>query len=207
MVEEESIIRKIKMLVREIFSKKLDWDKLVAIGTILLALASLVGLGISLKANENANENTQKIIDLTPSKYAYIEITLSEWTGDTIPISIYSIQEDKNQIGLNIINSGQMKTGEINLLYMTEPSDISIEVSNNITNIPSKDNYPIWINFSFVNNTNLIGIHNLPLRFACPNCRDQSVIINKKINICIYNNSVKDFYNATKNDCNVVFSH
>ena len=149
---------------------------------------AILALFLSYSAVTQTNSNEKKIIELTPSKYANIDITTSQFLYNAVPIELSKIK-NKTKIGINIINTGQMNTGNLSASLDTSDSYFYADFIYPIYDIPSKSNYAFWLNITAVNYTNLIGVHKTKVRIFCPNCYEQKNVIFQEISICIWNDT------------------
>ena len=170
---------------------------------------SIIGLFLSLyaaiSANNvaiKANELTEKVINMTSSKYAYVEPTLSEWLYDRASYSFSSIRlNDTNRLGLNIVNTGQLNTGDLQISDRYSLDKNLLFPSINLIDLESKKNFAFWLNFTVKNDTNIIGLHKITLTVVCINCLEQGPLINKDIYVCIYNDTIHKNLERGNKDC------
>ena len=186
----------------------------LAIITTITLVVTIIAVQSSYISSSIANNLAKRVVDLTPSKYADINAGLSQFSGDYAEYSLSQITQDKilkrdSQLGFNIINTGQLNTGNISIaMYYPKYNDTSVYFYPNydVGDIESKNNKAFWLNFTITKEHNPIGLHYIPLRIICPNCKEQGVAINREIYLCIYNESgsVTNISNA-KRDCGIDF--
>jgi hypothetical protein len=148
--------------------------------------------------NQNVIQTQQKdILKQTSSpRYANIDFTLSQYVGNTAYFPISNINNkkqfniSKDNIGINIINTGQLNTGEIQLSQRYSDNNLFFDTLN-VGDINSKSNKAFWINFTVTNYTNLIGEHRVNLTVFCPNCFEQGTkgLMTDEVVLCFYNDS------------------
>jgi len=167
---------------------------------ITLAFIAIIAIVVSIYSSMTVNELSQRVIELTPSKYAYIDVTLSNYLNNSLPIEISQFKQGDARLGINIINTGQLNTGNISLYQRIPEGPIEIE-SISIPDINSKSNYAFWVNLSYTDTKNIIGWQNIHLIIHCPNCFEQNTLINQNISICVYDNDINDNTKTIKRDC------
>ena len=180
-----------------------NWNKINAICSIILATVAVLALVASVITSRNSDELSRQVIAMTPSKYAYIDSMQTDYFGNIIYEPIANVNNSmfdwSTRVNFNIINSGQLNTGNIQVSKRPElNSDNTFDLKDiNINDISSKGNDAFRLNFSLANNSNLLGLHQINLSINCPNCVGEGANgrIISTIYICVYNNS-KYKYNS-----------
>ena len=181
-------------IIRIKLPKKI-WYKNIELLAIILAFISLL---FSFYTFNKQSELDKEFLELTPSKYAEIEIRPSQFTNS---IPFYSLGEltkndeygEGTRIGMNILNIGEMDSGRIRIRVL-QNSHFSFEELE-IMNIPAGQNNVSWMRFGFHNTTDVFKIHNLTIMITCPNCDNPTNALFKEINICVYNKTLNECFN------------
>jgi len=161
-----------------------------------------------LQNQNNIQEQQKEILKQTsPAKYASIDPLLSQYIGNTAYFTVSDIKsrEDagaSNRVGLNIINTGQLNTGEVQLSQRYANDVFQFETLS-IGDIFSKSNKAFWMNFSVSNYSNILGAHKINLTIFCPNCFEQGAhgLMNTEIVLCIFNDTADNFNDVAKRGC------
>ncbi|MEK6827505.1 MAG: hypothetical protein AABX99_03415 [Nanoarchaeota archaeon] len=53
---------------------------------IILALTAMVAIFVSISTAQSSNKLAERVIELTPSKFAEINVSLLDYSGDSIPL-------------------------------------------------------------------------------------------------------------------------
>ena len=168
--------------------KGIDSNKVLAIVAILTLIASVI-------ASTNSINLSKKIIDMTPSKYAYIDSMTTDFINQNFYVSLENVNNKKGlEIGFNMINTGQLNSGKIQITTREiYNSDYNFTLQPiDILDIDSKSNKAFKLNFSITKPLTSFGNHQINLSIFCMNCYEQGILNTKTIFICIYNNSYKD---------------
>jgi len=185
-----------------------DWNKITAISSLILALATIIAIFISIISISDSHSLNQKVIDMTPSKYAHIDFVLAYYTGN-IDYDAFMNIKNRNftQVGFNIINTGQLNTGQVQIAKIDElnsDTTFSLDVVN-IPDIASKTNNLSMLTFNVKNYSNILGLHQINLSVFCINCLEQGFATIHPIYICIYNESKYPYHegwiNITSRNC------
>lgn len=163
-------------------NEKSDWEKVIAIATLGIFVAAVVSLFFSIQASNRA-------LDLMQSKTAYIELEVSEYIGDTSYYYLINILNNiesgkKEQIELNMLNTGLMDTGLVVITQREKIENFNFE-SVRIENIPAGTSNVSYMNFWITNRTDLVGSYDIFLRVYCTNCFDQDEVLYRETEIVI----------------------
>jgi len=180
--------------------EKIRNEDINRIVNIILAIIAIIAIGVSIYSTNTTKELSQRVIELTPSKYAHIDVTLTQYLNNTGVIDVSEFEQGTSHLGVNIVNTGQLNTGDISL-WQSEYDSIKAE-STSVPDIPSKSNYAFWLKFSSSNSTDIVGWHNITLIINCPNCLEQGILISQNISLCVDDKDIDDNTKAIKKDCN-----
>jgi len=173
--------------------EQIYWTKVLAIGTIIALIISGIALISSIQSSNKSNNLSQKVIEMTPSKYAYIDFSLSDYFGNMIIYPLTNIDNQKYvPMGINIINTGNLNTGKISISKRDEfNSDDTLDLYQVIIqDIGSQTNNASLLKFDVLNYSKLLGLHQINLSIYCPNCIEQDKVRNPEVvYICVYNDT------------------
>jgi hypothetical protein len=180
-----------------------------AIGSLVLAAVAVWALVSSTQASDKTNNLNERLINMTPSRYAYIDATTIRYLDNHEVFYLKEIEEGTEvNLSLNIINTGQLNTGGIEIGERYDDPVFNFNIVQ-VRDIESMKNNVSIISFRIKNYTNILGVHPVNITINCPNCLEQGQSIDKQIFICIANDyDFKDVANIITRDCNwIVKTH
>jgi len=171
------------------------WSRSDSFSVIAIAV-SVFALLLSHSASTEANNLSGKALDITPAKDAFVEYRLSNYHRGLAFRDLDNVLEDieldrPTNIGFNIINTGQIDTGEI--MVLEEGNDRSFGFKNiEIGNVEDGEGNSFWIPLDVHDESDLLGIHVIPIRIVCPNCFSQDIVVITNVSVCVYEDPQRD---------------